>query len=171
MPGMHSELVLGNVDWVLLAVLLVSVLIGAWRGLVYEVLSVGAWITAFVIAQWLAADVGGRLPLGNASHEARFLAGLALVFVATLVACMLLITLLKRFVSVVGLRPIDRALGALFGLARGVLLLMVVVLAASRTPLHRQPDWEASAGVKALGNLVKTVVPMLPPEVIRYLPE
>lgn len=171
MPGMQSELVVGNVDWVLLAVLLVSVLIGAWRGLVYEVLSVAAWVSAFVIAQWLAADVGGRLPLGNASNEARYLAGLALVFVATLVACMLLIALLKRFVAVVGLRPIDRALGALFGLARGVLLLMVVVLVASRTQLQRQPDWEASAGVKAVGNLVKTVVPMLPPEVIRYLPE
>ena len=168
---MPPDLMLSSVDWLLLAVLLVSVLIGAWRGLVYEVLSVAAWVSAFVIAQWLAADVGGRLPLGHASVEARYLAGLGLVFVGTLVACMLLIALLKRFVAVVGLRPIDRALGALFGLARGVLLLVVLVLVASRTPLQRQPDWEASVGVKALGNLVKTVVPMLPPEVLRYLPE
>ena len=155
----------------MLAVLLVSVLIGAWRGLVYEVLSVAAWVSAFVTAQWLAADVGGRLPLGNVSVEARYLAGLALVFIGALVVFVLLIGLIKRFVAVVGLRPIDRVLGALFGLARGLLLLVVLVLVASHTPLQHQADWRASVGVKALGNLVKTVVPLLPPEVIRYLPE
>ena len=43
-------------DWVFLAVLAASLLLGAWRGLVYEVLSVTSWVAAFIVAQWLAPD-------------------------------------------------------------------------------------------------------------------
>ena len=161
---------ISTVDWVLMAVLLVSVVVGAWRGLVYEVLSVLAWVVALVLAQWLAADVGGRL-LGTLSETARYLAGFGVVFIGTLVVCMLLITLLKKFVSAVGLRPIDRALGALFGLARGILLLLVVVLLVSKSPLQRTTEWQSSVGVRLLGNTVKIVVPMLPADIARYLPE
>ena len=49
-------------DWVLLGVLLASMVVGFWRGLVYEVLSLAGWVAAFVVAQWLAADVVGWLP-------------------------------------------------------------------------------------------------------------
>jgi membrane protein required for colicin V production len=45
-------------DWVFIAVLVASLMLGAWRGLVYEVLSVMSWIAAFVLAQWLAPDCG-----------------------------------------------------------------------------------------------------------------
>jgi membrane protein required for colicin V production len=51
-------------DWVFVAVLVASLMLGAWRGLVYEVLSVMSWIAAFVLAQWLAPDVAARLPHG-----------------------------------------------------------------------------------------------------------
>ena len=164
-------MVIGTVDAVLLVVLLLSVVIGAWRGLVYEVLSLLSWVVALVAAQWFAAEAGAGLPLGGASETARYLAGFGCVFIGTLVGCMLLITLLKKFVSAVGLRPIDRALGALFGLARGVLLLLVVVLLVSKSPLQRSADWQASLGVKWLGNTVKILVPMLPADIARYLPE
>ena len=60
-------------DWVFLAVLVASLLVGAWRGLVYEVFSVVSWIAAFVLAQWLAPATGHALrdhlyvvdPMGN----------------------------------------------------------------------------------------------------------
>lgn len=162
---------IGTVDWVLLAVLLVSVVVGAWRGLVYEVLSLLSWVAALVVAQWFAADMGERLPLGGASETVRYLAGFACVFLGTLVLCLLLIQLLKKFISAVGLRPIDRALGAVFGLVRGVLLLLVLVLLVSRSPVQRSAGWQESVGVKWLGNAVKIVVPMLPADIARYLPE
>jgi len=159
------------VDWALLAVLLVSVLVGAWRGVVYEVLSVLAWLAAYVLAQWFALAMGKLLPLSGASETVRYVAGFAVVFVSTLIGCTLLITLLKKFVSVVGLRPIDRALGAVFGLVRGVLLLLLVVLVISRTPFQRHEGWQASEGIRWLANVAKIVVPMLPTEVSRYLPD
>ena len=49
-------------DWILLAVLMASMLVGLWRGLVYEVLSLAGWLAAFILAQWLAADAVAFLP-------------------------------------------------------------------------------------------------------------
>lgn len=44
-------------DWGLLAVLALSMLLGAWRGLVFEVLSLAGWVLAFVVARWFAGDL------------------------------------------------------------------------------------------------------------------
>src|SRR6218665_508376 len=52
-------------DWIFLAALLLSMLIGAWRGLVFELLSVLGWILSFFVAQWLAADMAAWLPMGD----------------------------------------------------------------------------------------------------------
>ncbi len=59
-------------DWIFVALLLASLLLGAWRGLVYEVLSVLAWIVAFVLAQWLAPGVAQRLPMSGATEMIRY---------------------------------------------------------------------------------------------------
>ena len=58
-----------TVDWIFLAVLLLSLIVGAWRGLVFEVLSVLSWAVAFVLAQWFAPDVAAHLSM--AGHEAK----------------------------------------------------------------------------------------------------
>ncbi len=158
------------VDWGLLAVLVISVLFGAWRGMIYEVLSLLSWAVAFVLASWFAVDMGACLPLGKTSEAVRDVAGFASVFVLTLVASALLIAVLRRLVNTVGLRPVDRALGAVFGLARGVILLMFLVVLAAKTPLQRSAEWQASVGVKVVASWVKVMVPMLPSEVVRYIP-
>lgn len=158
------------VDWGLLAVLVISVLFGAWRGMIYEVLSLLSWAVAFVLASLFAADMGASLPLGKTSEAVRDVAGFGSVFVLTLVASALLIAVLRRLVNTVGLRPVDRALGAIFGLARGGVLLMFLVVLAAKTPLHRSAEWQASVGVKVVASWVKVMVPMLPSEVARYIP-
>ena len=50
------------VDWVFGAILLFSLLLGAWRGLIFEVLSAANWIAAFFLAQWFAMDVALLMP-------------------------------------------------------------------------------------------------------------
>ena len=54
---------MSTTDWILLALLAASMVLGAWRGLVYEVLSVLGWIAAFLLAQWFAPDVADKLPM------------------------------------------------------------------------------------------------------------
>ena len=106
--------------------LLLSVLLGAWRGLVFEVLSVLSWVAAFVLAQWLAPDVAHYA--ADAAAPASWCAtraGFVLVFIATVLLGGLLAALLKKLMAAVGLRPVDRMLGAAFGVVRGVLLLLL----------------------------------------------
>lgn len=157
-------------DWIFAALLLVSMLVGAWRGLVYEVLSLLGWVAAFVVAQWLAADAAAMLPMGDASETLRYAAGFILVFVASLFACGFLAWLAKKLVDAVGLRPVDRTLGAFFGVLRGLLVLLVLVVMAGLTQLHQAAWWQESQGATLLSGLLKELRPVLPDELGRHLP-
>ena len=102
-------------DWVLLGVLLASMVVGFWRGLVYEVLSLTGWVAAFVAAQWLAADVVGLLPfVQEAPDSVQYAVAFVVVFVATVFAAGVLSWLVKKLIDTVGLRPVDRSLGGVF---------------------------------------------------------
>ena len=84
------------IDWTFLAVLLASMLIGAWRGLVYELLSLTAWVVAFFAAQWGAAEMAAWLPLAQWQDSVRYAVGFAVVFVLVMFACSLLAWLVKK---------------------------------------------------------------------------
>jgi membrane protein required for colicin V production len=157
-------------DWIFAALLLVSMLVGAWRGLVYEVLSLAGWVAAFLAAQWLAADVAARLPLGEAGETMRYAAGFILVFVGSLFVCGFLAWLTKKLVEAVGLRPVDRTLGAAFGVLRGVLVLLVLVVMAGLMQLHQADWWQESRGAVLLSDLLQGLRPVLPEELGRHLP-
>ena len=157
-------------DWVLLAVLLCSLLLGAWRGLVFEVLSVLGWIAAFVLAQWFAPEVATHLPMGNASDALRYVAAFGLVFVLAAFACGLLASLLKQLVQAVGLRPVDRVLGTLFGLLRGGILILAAGVVICSTPLQRNDWWRESVGAGIVTAALHGLKQLLPSEYAKYLP-
>ena len=64
-------------DWILIAVMGISFVVGAWRGLVFEVLSVFVWIAAFLAAQWFAPDIAAKLPLTDVAPTLRHLIAFA----------------------------------------------------------------------------------------------
>ncbi|MGC3987241.1 MAG: CvpA family protein [Pseudorhodoferax sp.] len=122
-----------------------SLLLGAWRGLVFEVLSVLGWIAAFVLAPVAGARCGAALANGRgAADTVRYVAAFALVFVLGAFACGLLAALFKRLVQAVGLRPVDRVLGMVFGLLRGAILILAAGVIISNTPLQRRRPGGAS---------------------------
>src|SRR5512133_1739834 len=133
-------------DWVFLAVLAASFLLGAWRGLVYEVLSVMSWVAAFVVAQWLAPDAAALLPVQRAPEAGRYAVGFVVVFIGVVFTGALLAWLTKKLVDSVGLRPVDRMLGAAFGLVRGVVLLLALAVVISMSPARRADWWMESKG-------------------------
>src|SRR6478736_4897644 len=103
--------------------------IGLWRGLVAEVLSVLSWLAAFVLAQWFAPQAGELLPMAGVAQPLRYAAGFVVVFIATLVVGALLAWGCKKLLEAVGLRPLDRVLGAVFGAVRaGVLVLALGIV-------------------------------------------
>jgi membrane protein required for colicin V production len=157
-------------DWILLAVLLFSALLGMWRGLVYEVLSVAGWVVAFVLAQAFAADVGAWLPMQGASPPLPLAAGFAVVFLATAFGAGLLAWLVKKLVESVGLRPVDRILGGVFGLARGVVILLAVAVVVSMLPTKSRDWWQVSPVAQTLTASLHELKPLLPHAVAKYLP-
>jgi len=112
-------MVMTALDWIFVAVLVVSFVIGAWRGLAFELLSLCGWIAAFFAAQYFADDVGAFLPMRGAPPLWRYAAGFTLVFISAIFACGVFAWLVKKMVESVGLRPADRALGGVFGVLRG----------------------------------------------------
>jgi len=158
-----------TVDWIFLAVLAFSLMLGAWRGLVYEVLSVLTWIAAFVLAQWLAMDVAQKLPMSGASESIQYAAGFVLVFVVSIFVGGLLAKMIKKMFAAVGLAPADRALGAVFGLARGLVFLLAATVAVGMTPMRSDEGWQASLGAGMATAMLKGLKPVLPEKFGKYL--
>lgn len=157
-------------DWLFATIMAASMLLGAWRGLVYEVLSVLSWVAAFLLAQLFAPEVAGFLPLGHAPQEARHAVAFMVVFIAVVIAGGLLTFITKKLVEAVGLRPVDRVLGAGFGLLRGALLLMVVAIVVNLSPWRRDRWWIESTGAGMAVAAVKQLKPVLPERFGPYLP-
>lgn len=158
------------VDWALIGILGLSFVVGAWRGLVFEVLSVFVWIAAFVLAQWFAPEVAAKLPMAGTAQSLRYAAGFVLVFVGTAFVAGLFVQLIKKMVTAMGLRPVDRTLGAIFGLLRGAILLLAIAVVMNMTALKSQADWQASQGATMLTELLIKLKPLLPQEFGKYLP-
>lgn len=157
-------------DWIFLGVLLASLALGVWRGLVFEVVSVLSWVAAFFLAQWLAPDAAQWLPLSGMAQAIRYAAGFVVVFVAAVFVGGLVAWLIRKLVEAVGLRPADRALGAAFGLVRGVVLLLAAAVVMELTPLKSSPWWQESSGAGVLTSGLRGLKPVLPEEFGKYLP-
>lgn len=157
------------VDWILLGVLVFSMLLGAWRGLVYEVLSVLGWVVSFFVAQWFAPDLAARLPLQSAADPVRYAAAFVLIFIASVFAAGLLAFVVKKLVAAVGLAPVDRVLGAAFGVLRGVILLLAATVVIDMTALKSSSWWRESQGAPVLAATLKALKPVLPEQFAKYL--
>ena len=149
-------------DWIVLAVFALSMLVGAWRGLVYEVLSLLGWIVAFMAARLWGGEAASLLPLDGWEPQLRYAAGFVLLFVLALFGWGLVSWLARHLIEAVGLRPVDRALGALFGVARAILVLLVATLVVQTTPMHEADWWHQSALAPWLRQGTSLVLPVLP---------
>ena len=129
-------------DYGALAIVLLSSLQGMWRGLLVELFALIGWIAAFLIAAHcvhiLAPYLPANLPGGELTRQ---VLAFAAIVVLVLVAAGVLGALLGKLTELVGLRSVDRSLGMLFGLIRGVVLVLVVVALAGFTTLPEQGFW------------------------------
>jgi membrane protein required for colicin V production len=160
---------IGWVDWVLLAVLLASVIVGLVRGLVFEVLSLLGWVAAYIAAQMFSSDLAPHLPVGAPGSALNQGASFAITFVLALIVWMLLARLVRLIVHATPLTLVDRTLGGVFGLVRAMVLLLAVATVVSFTPAVRASSWQASHGAAWLGVLLSGLKPVLPSAVARHL--
>jgi membrane protein required for colicin V production len=149
-------------DYAVAGVLAVSVLLGAWRGLVREVISVLGWIIAFLAANLLAGPMGPSMPQAIPTPELRVAVAFVAVFLGALVLSSLAGMLLSKIVRSVGLGGVDRLLGAAFGAARGILLVAAAAVLAGLTSAPRQDYWRESASGPLLVQIALALKPLLP---------
>ncbi len=157
-------------DLILIGALLVSLVIGAWRGLVYELISLAGWIAAFFVAQYFAPDVAAMLPLAKAPDPLRYAAGFAIVFIAVAFGAGLVAWGLKKLVEAVGLRPVDRVLGGAFGLMRAVVLMLAATVVVNLMGQQTSTWWSESKGAGILEAALKGLKPVFPEQFGKFIP-
>ena len=149
-------------DYGVLSVLGLSLLLGALRGLMREIVSLAGWIAAFVLATAFSGIVAVQMPESLGPLLSGLLAFL-LIFVGVLVLSGVVGLVLSLLVRAAGLGFLDRLLGAAFGIVRGMAIVLLAVLLAGLTPLPHEPFWRQAV----LSGPFETVALALKP----YLPE
>src|SRR5262245_50238721 len=127
-------------DLGVVAILVISIAISLLRGLSREMVSLAVWIGGFILATYFGGYVAAYLPEKLQPLWSALL-GFLIVFGLVLLIGWIVGMALSSAVRASGLAPADRALGILFGLVRGLLIVLVVVLLAGLTPLPREAFW------------------------------
>lgn len=158
------------IDWLLLAVLAASVVLGFVRGLVYEALALAGWVVAWFAAQWAAPHLAPHLPLGEPGSALQLGTAFALAFLLALVVWGLLARLVRMLVQATPLSLLDRVLGSGFGVFRGLVLLLAVATVVMLTPAAQSDPWRGSHGAQLLGQALDSLKPLLPEAAADLLP-
>lgn len=156
-------------DFAAIGIMLVSLLFGLWRGLVYTVLSLLGWPLAFFLSKMFAGSIAPMLPVSQ--ETARIAAAYVLVFVVVLILWGVLVWLLSRLVKAIGLGWLDSVLGGLFGVLRGVLVILALVWLAGMTQVPEQQFWREARASRAAEDVALLAKGWLPDSIaqrIRY---
>jgi membrane protein required for colicin V production len=158
------------VDYAVMAVIALSAMRGTWRGFLSEVFGLIGWIVAFLVA---ARFVGLLVPYVPANWPGGALTQWLIAFAAIVIGVMLLASvanaLLSRLVQVSGLGGIDRSLGLVFGLVRGVILVLVLVALGGLTELPKQEFWRNALLRPYAEQGVRELKPLLPETLAAYV--
>ena len=160
---------IGWVDWGMLVVLAVSVVVGALRGLVFELLAIAGWFVAYFAALWAAPLLAPHLPIGTPGSLLNRGAAFASAFIAALIVWGLLSRLVRSLIRATPLSGADRLMGGAFGLLRGALVLLAVAVLVAYTPAAKSEAWQASIGAGWLNAALREVKPLLPVDVANLL--
>lgn len=156
-------------DWVVLAIVGVSALIGAWRGLIGEALAILAWVLAILAAWLFGASVGAALFSAISDPAFRTAAGFGAVIALVLVAMAIFKMLLRKILQALGLSLTDRMLGLVFGFIRGVAIVLLMVMVGGLTSAPRMSWWQEAKLSPPLEIVVMAARPMLPPELAKRI--
>ena len=157
-------------DYAIIAILGASVLLGAWRGMVSEVMSLGGWVVAFLVSSEWGEMVGTQLLARYVTVPFWQIAGgWVILFVATILAVSIFRALARKTVHAIGLGFFDRTLGMVFGAARGVLLILLLVAIGGMTKLPEEPWWRQARLAPLAERGVTYIKPWLPDDLAKHI--
>jgi len=156
-------------DIAVIIVITLSALIGIWRGVIREVFALAAWIAAVVCMFLFGSRLGNMLPIAQDTPWLRTLAGYALVFIGVFVVLSVAGFLFSKVVNAIGLSFVDRALGMMFGLVRGALIVVLLVFVAGATTLPQMSWWQDSVTAKPLATMAAILRSKLPDDLAKRI--
>lgn len=139
------------------------------RGFVREILSLASWVAAFFVAKLYTLELAPLLPQEIPSESLRLLAAFLILFLATLLVSSLLAIALAQIFKNLGLSWVDRFLGAFFGLARGIVIIGVLVMLAGLTSLPKDGRWRNAMFSAPLEAMVVSVLPWFPNDIAKHV--
>lgn len=132
-------------DWAIVIILGISSLISLKRGFVKEALSLAIWLIAFIVASWFSPVLAPMLAAYIEAPSLQQMVAFAGLFIATLLVGGAVNYLLSTLIKATGLSGTDRMLGVLFGLVRGLVIVMVAVLYVPKLiPVNEDLWWQQS---------------------------
>ena len=149
-------------DYLVIFVMVTSVIISLLRGLVKEVLSLAGWVVAFVVANAYAAALAVMLPAVVPGAVLRLFLAFVALFIGVRILMGLLSMALGALLDAGGLSLFDRALGAVFGVGRGLVIVLTAVILCGMTSLPQQDFWKDalfSPYAESGARFVKTFLP------------
>jgi len=155
--------------YAIIAVIALSVVVGLLRGFIKEAFSLLVWAAAFLIAWHFSGDVAALMEDAVSLPSARTAMGFTGLFVLVLLVGGLINYLLGRLVESTGLTGTDRLLGGVFGAARGLALVIAVLMVAGFTPIPADPWWKESQMIQRILPLVNWAAEFLPASVREHL--
>jgi membrane protein required for colicin V production len=137
-------------DFVAIAIIVLSALLGWWRGFMYELFSLIGWIAAYVVARTFSAQALPYIPEAVGAVNVRSVVAFAVLFIVTLIVAAIAAWLLARLAKFAGLGGMDGKFGAMFGVLRGVLVLLALVWLGGLTSMPQKPWWRDALSSKPL---------------------
>lgn len=159
------------VDYAILAVIGVSVVISLLRGFTKEALSLAGWVVAVWVGLSFADSLQSLLEPHITVPSLRLIVAFLILFIATLFLAGLLNYLAVQVIQKTGLSGTDRMVGIFFGIARGALIVAVLVLIGGMTPMPQDPWWKESQLLHYFQDIAIWLRQFLPPDIadnIRY---
>lgn len=155
---------IGWVDISIAVVIFLSILVGLFRGFVREAISLLVWIVAIFLSFLYSEALSKHLADHIHAPEMRFVVSFALIFIAVLIGGMIIGAVIRLLMDKTGFSPWDRCLGLIFGLARGVLLIAMVLLFVRMSSMAEAPWMKESYLVERMMPLVSWLQDQLPKE-------
>lgn len=156
-------------DYAVLVILGLSIILSVMRGIVAEVLSIAGWIAALIVAKTYTNEVLPMMPMDIPSESLRVLAAFLVLFLATLLVTTLLAIALSAILKKIGLGWLNRLLGAVFGIARGLLIVCIIVLLAGLTDIPKDSRWRNAMFSAPIEAMVINMLPWLPESIAKHV--
>ncbi|MCC6071541.1 CvpA family protein [Massilia sp. GCM10020059] len=156
-------------DYLVLFVLVASVVISTMRGLVKEILSLVSWVTAFVVANAYGAQLAPMLPSMIPGEAVRLMVAFVALFLGVRILMGLFTLAVDALVKAGGLTIADRGLGGLFGLARGIVIVLAGVILCGMTSIPQQAFWKEALLSPMVETGARTIKPFLPGTLAQYV--